>query len=452
MGNRPSRVVLRAPQHQQRRAEAQVCPQTDDRDVLAKMQRASEQAASADALLDPFWGCLMNLDLQDVRPAQPIDVLLLGEHHSPPEPALPGDMPTIDLLRAAAYRAAYGAAPRCCDIYLEESAMRAFVCNGEASHVLPSDLPLTPESSTLERLYAEVMHCIPSRGDLGIRPGACTLGRRQVRVHAFDPRFLAASDWDAHKWGLMSCLLTGARAPVPAMSATRLVELRRFFMGVDRFGYLSRDPFPDDVMAVVARMVGGRADWMDKFMSFHETMVDRIQRRGRKLGALRACGLARVVIEESEPPDSMSTLMSDASDYYLMLRMLAPNRPRDDSPCRHDLAGGTVPRCCIVYAGQKHAAHVRRILLALAGSDAAIDSVKWAKRLPVAAIDTRHATAPVATVDDVLRGLRLFPPDEADNRDDGACGACGEQAHQSRKRSRVQTGPFKPETIECTRL
>jgi len=400
---------------------------------LEMMKRFSERAATATVVMGPCWGCLMNLELRDVEPAQPVDVLLMGELHTPliSKRLQPYEMPTLRLLQAAAYRAAYGAAPRCCDVFVEDTAVRYVVSKGAMMHISPQHFSLFGQS-TLTDLNRELLPCVPGRHGLGERPARssydrCPLGNHQVRVHAFDTRYDQHLDLKAHALGAMRCLSDAADQVVAPSIAARYTEWMRFLMGLDVHGGVTMDEFPAEMLEeFMERYLKGRRDWMAKYMQFRADVVERIQRRARKLGVERAARIGQLVIDTTHQSSmqlkNMRTMEADASDFYLVLRMLSPNRMRETSPCRADIQGGTVPRCCIVYAGKHHTEHVRAILLAINGlgvPQSRRRNVHWdrtvddqtVKMLRVADIETVDARQRAATVDDVLLGLGLHAPE-----------------------------------------
>jgi len=413
-----------------------IAPQTRPADLdrflgrLDTMKESSDRAATATVVMGPYWGCLMNLELRDVEPAQPVDVLLIGELHTPLIFKRPqrSEMQTLALLQAAAYRAAYGAAPRCCDVFIEDTAVRYVVSKGATMHISEQHSSLMGRS-TLTDLNRELLPCIPGRHGLGARPqlsahDRCPLGNHQVRVHAFDTRYDQHLDLKAHYSGIMRYLSDASDEVIAPSIAARYNEWMRFLMGLDVRGGVTMDEFPAEMLEeYMERYLNGRRDWMAKYMQFRSDVVERIQRRARKLGVERAARIGQLVIDTTHQSSmhlkNMRTMEADASDFYLVLRMLSPNRMRETSPCRADIQGGTVPRCCIVYAGAHHVEHVRAILLAINGlrvsrsrrrCDGTVKD-QTTKTLRVADIDTVDALQRVATVDDVLLGLGLHAPE-----------------------------------------
>ena len=360
-------------------------------DDIERLRAASAQAESARLLLGPFWGELMNLELKDVSPTQAIDVLLLGERHDQPfcVPQSPDEISMQTFLQAAAYRAAYGSSPRCCDIFIEYPSI---------DRKLPEWYTSCP--GTLGHLCRSLAPCIPESLGVGIRSEGCPLGRHQVRVHAFD-----------------------TRAPMVQMDliAERFVpDWMHFFMGLDLDGQVTLNPFPQVFFDDYASMHG--LDMPD-LMRFHTQMVKRVQRRAHKLGVERAERIAQLVIHTAPMTQHVFQIQSHASNFYLVLRMLAPSRVRPSSPCVATRPGGTVPRCCIVYAGRSHTAHVRDILMAIEDIDFDpqyhLGRIKLPRNhplkmgvrlgLPVTDIGVNYARK-VTTVGELLLGLKLTIP------------------------------------------
>ena len=361
-------------------------------DDIERLKVASNQAESARRLLGPYWGELMNLELKDVSQSQAIDVLLLGERHDQPfcVPQSPDEISMQTFLQAAAYRAAYGSSPRCCDIFIEYPSI---------DRKLPEWYTSCP--GTLGHLCRSLAPCIPESLGVGIRSEGCPLGRHQVRVHAFD-----------------------TRAPMVQMDliAERFVpDWMHFFMGLDLDGQVTLKPFPQVFFDDYASMHG--LDMPD-LMRFHTQMVKRVQRRAHKLGVERAERIAQLVIQTAPMTQHVFKIQSHASNFYLVLRMLAPSRVRPSSPCVATRPGGTVPRCCIVYAGQSHTEHVRDILMAIEDIDFDIQDhlgrIKLpntgkhplnmgVRGLPVADIGVNYSRR-VSTVGALLLGLNLCIP------------------------------------------
>jgi hypothetical protein len=425
-----------------------MAPQTSAADLdrllgrLDGMQRESDRAATATVVMGPYWGCLMNLELRDVQPTQPVDVLLIGELHTPPilKRPEPYEMETLALLQAAAYRAAYGTTPRCCDVFIEDTAVRYAVSRGATMHIGEQHARLMGRS-TLTDLTRQLLPCIPGRHGLGERPSLsmydrCPLGNHQVRVHAFDTRYYPHLDLEVHHSGAMRHLIDTSEQVIAPSIAARYTEWMRYLMGLDVRGGVTMDEFPAEMLEeYMERYLAGRRDWMAKYMKFRADVVQRIQRRARKLGVDRAAHIGQLVIDTTHRSSlhlkTMGTMEANASNFYLVLRMLSPNNMRDASPCRADIPGGTVPRCCIVYAGKHHVEHVHAILLAINGLGVSQSrrrdsqsrrrdrQIWWdgtvedqtIKMLRVADIDTADALRPVATVDDVLIGLGLQKPE-----------------------------------------
>jgi len=377
---------------------------------LGRMRAASDAAAAATVLIDPFWGSMLKLVLTDVSPGQPIDVLLLGEEHTPPIRAVGrSQMTTLDFLQAAAYRAAYGATPRCCDIFIEHSAARRTAVGGRVRQQRADQFHVDSESCTINLIRKALLPCIPSAAGLGRKSEPCVLGDRQVRVHAFDTRVFSDHANHDHE-EMLRDLRQSSDYALPASFVHQRVEWMRFFMGTDPHGRVTRAPFPHKMMTDFRDYyLRGRDDWLAAYLTLHSVVVDRVQRRAHKLGVDRAAHVAQLVVATWPAEyDTLLHVQAMASDFYLVLRMLAPNNLTANSPCRFDLEGGIVPRCCILYAGQAHSTHVREILLAMSGHRVPLvergsDSVKSVRMSAIEVVGGR----PVRTADELLRRLSL---------------------------------------------
>jgi hypothetical protein len=404
-------------------------------DDIERLKVASNQAESARRLLGPYWGVLMNLELKDDSQSQAIDVLLLGERHDQPfsVPQSPDEISMQTFLQAAAYRAAYGSSPRCCDIFIEYPSI---------DRKLPEWYPSCP--GTLAHLCSSLAPCIPESPGVGIRSEGCPLGRHQVRVHAFDTR--------------------APRVQMHLVTEEFVQDWMYFFMGLDLDGQVTLKPFPQRFFVDYASM---HSMYMPDLMRFHTQMVKRVQRRAHKLGVERAERIAQLVIDTAPMTRHVFKIQSHASNFYLVLRMLAPSRVRPSSPCVATRPGGTVPRCCIVYAGQSHTEHVRDILMAIEDIDFDVQDhlgrIKLpntgkhplnmgVRGLPVADIGVDYSRR-VSTVGELLLGLNLGIPGptqpavadylpQDDPQDDNLAAAIARKLGTFSKARRYRVGTF----------
>jgi len=153
-----------------------------------------------------------------------------------------------------------------------------------------------------------------------------------------------------------------------------------FLMGLDPFGGFTDPPTGS---RVDGRWRSAYPEMMDAFritflqddfklfmgyMRKHKEFSDRARKRARKLGVAKAAALADLVVATSPQEEFTTTLFANASDFYLLLRMMSPYPTRAGSPCAADSRGGVIPRLCIVYGGCMHCDHILRIFGEIMGA------------------------------------------------------------------------------------
>jgi len=311
-----------------------------------------------------------------------LDVLLLADRHTPAIALGLRDVPTIDLLKTASFYAAHGASPRCLDILIEVGVQRATEVLG---NLVPMR-PVVPADDTLSLLREALRDCIPAAAQVaaGRYTGAgCALGFEQVRVHAFDTRVSTqhSSATDAIEQARQDA---GQAANLVVTDINNRRMWMRFFMGLDPQGEFTNTPFPPEMIEQLGDYYNGDEAVLAHVLRVHRRMRDRVQRRAHKLGLARAEWVAEQMIQTSRGltsfgrgalARSLFDVQSDATNYYAMLRMLAPYADRADSPCRADLPGARTPGCAIVYAGAMHVDHIQRALVRMQGYGHASDMV-----------------------------------------------------------------------------
>jgi hypothetical protein len=304
-----------------------------------------------------------------------MSVLLMGEWHEPALSELPeNSVNSIEIMQAAVYTSLHSNNPRCVDIYLENQITRGQVYEDGIFSQAPPVLPRQQlaRQSTLVNMWDKLFPCIPDASETFFKRDrqSCVLGTKGVRVHnwdtrphqsgALDMRPGASEMWDQFvkkRWKPVDELL-------PAMD---LLRWFRWSMGMDWAGDFTGADWPPSVLHTMQHnMFGGNRDWMDKYMVVHDRLAARIRKRAHKLGVDKAKWVAARVVEagrqimSAESP-TLQRVEVEASNFYLLLRMLSPNAPRPGSPCAK-MIGNRTPRCCIVYAGEAHTHSIHRAL------------------------------------------------------------------------------------------
>jgi len=347
------------------------------------LRRQSSAANRATSLIGPRVASVLN-----VRGRWPdggafgLRVLLLGERHSPAPEWLdppPGQMTATQLFQAATYRGL--ARGRCVDFFIEHGIQRSVVTD-QGSRSVPIAQPDTARSSTLQRVRYELDPCVPHASQIRqpTAKRACRLGENGRRVHYFDTRTEMFWDVSQANGDAIDCWrrTSDASDDVPEWMSADLQKWMWFFMGLDPQGGFSAREWPPSTLAPFqAAYLEDNPDYMRAFLRVQAAARERVRRRARRLGVERARWLAEHVAATADAPDSLTVLMANASDLYLMLRMTSPYVARPGSPC----ASG-VPRCCVVYAGVVHTRHVQRTVGSMLGH---VWSMPTARTMPRAA-------------------------------------------------------------------
>ena len=332
--------------------------------VDTRLKAASLRADTATAILGPESASFLA-----VRGRYPdggefeLDALLLGEYHTLARKGSAHEMPALELMMAAVYRAVHGATPRCCDIFLEHHVKREVTLKGGGRYQQTTGGTFThrPGVNTMWDMRRDLASCIPNPKG-GRRKSGCPLGTDQVRVHNWDirPRTQYALEYSLM---LKTYSAKDGTVSLPPSFRTNLLQWQRFFMGLDPNGKFTTKPFPTSMLNELRKhYLDGSGPLLKQFMELHADGVRLVQKRARKLGVDRALWLAGLVIKTSIRPHFFLNIASAATDYYTLLRMLAPNVERAASPCSFSLPGGVTPRCCIVYAGAAHTDHLQLVL------------------------------------------------------------------------------------------
>jgi len=178
------------------------------------------------------------------------------------------------------------------------------------------------------------------------------LGTPGARVHWFDSR--PESSTHGMPSGLQKTIYYGPQVDTPSDDVRG--RWMRALIGLTEDYAVSVDPqVPADLIDLLATVVGAAgAEWWRR--SFQAT-VARVLKRARKVDPHDLGWLARIVVE-TQPHKSLSSVLANAADFYLLLRMLVPYAA--GAAC---VAGA--PRHCVVYAGTFHTEHVLRVMHAI---------------------------------------------------------------------------------------
>lgn len=336
-----------------------------------------------------------------------VNVTLLGEFHTPAIPPGPHDVTTLQLLERAADRAR--ATDQCVDIYLEHSIMRAVkLSTGREFAQQRFHLATGPHVNTLNLLRYDLVPCIPKATTAKTfsytSPHKCPLGRRDVRVHTWDIRPNLRRDasnaaalkrfWDA----------TLKLGPPDLGVQQNYRKWTAFFMGMDPTGGFTDQPWPQAWLNELTRhFLGGDKKLLPGIMSALEAGFARVRKRVAKIGVDNARFLAYYVIEAAGVPVANVEITSQATNFYILLRMFAPNIVRAGSPCAASVDGAVTPHTCIVYAGAAHTKHVQNILAHMTGQafDKPTDS-PFRKRVPLTQVTVDGHPGKIKTVDRLL--------------------------------------------------
>lgn len=340
----------------------------------------------------------------------PVDVrvLLLGDWHTPPRSTPVGDVTVMDLLWGASSRAAR---LRCClDVVLEDPERRAIVkdSKGRVRQYKPGQ---GYHEDTLTSLRLDLRPCLPRPAELkggGSTPCPLLL----TRVHAFDTRPAVTGTADrAHRrmrqvYGKRMYQPLDRYGKAPPVSRE---EWLFFFMCLDADG-VARGPIAPSPMieqVMMSRLFDSNREAMARWLYEHARTARRIQKRAAKLGERRAQMLADLVVMEAGEGRSISDYETDATDYYALLRILAPYADKDRAPCGAGIAGARQSRVVILYAGDHHTRHIYRVLCSLVAADwPDIPHMQPSKRVPMKQLEVRGPNLePCTTGADLLRQL-----------------------------------------------
>jgi len=344
---------------------------------LDELERQSLRAESATTMIGPY-----AMRLVHVRSTYPdgdafeLDVLLMGEQHTAaPKWDHPGsnEMTVAQFLQAATYRGI--ASNACVDIFIEDSIQRSAVVYSveqlDLSQSKPTDI-------TLKRVRDALADCVPGAKEIKDRDKRerhCTLGSTSFRVHTFDTRVnlaIDASDENGPSVGTFRSQLNKVSL-TPKWMLRDKVPVMHFLMGLDPFGGFTDPPtgsrvddrwrsaYPEMMDAFRSTFLQDDHKFFMGYMRKHKEFSDRARKRARKLGVAKAAALADLVVATSTQEEFASTLFANASDFYLLLRMMSPYPTRAGSPCAADSRGGVIPHLCIVYGGCHHCDHILRI-------------------------------------------------------------------------------------------
>lgn len=274
----------------------------------------------AETIVGPMEGTLVDCFGQ-LPSGAPLDlcVLLLGEGH-----VVPADQPGVTAQQLIALA---GQTDRCVDVYVETPVYGRSRAYGGGR--------------TLARLNQWLLPCLTHQ------PG-CDLDAAHVRVHAFDTRVRRAD------WRRDGAVQADAGSPFPG-GWTAAVQRAYFY-------YLSGLGSRPNGFAEHLRdsYLNGSAPDTERWLARHDELAARVRRRTRLMpredvGAVLLAAYAPVRFCD------WGNLMAQASDVYLLLRMIAPY---DDRPQRPANRCGQ-PQSCLVYAGAAHTRHIAHALTRL---------------------------------------------------------------------------------------
>ena len=340
----------------------------------AELAKIDAQIGPRDTLVGPQFGELVRLKLGN----QTVDILLLGEEHTPLPGVLGANEARIDhFLAAAAYRAAYGSRPRCLDIMLETDEYRGMLTDQGWMPLNSRDIPAWPgDLSSIQYLRDVLSGCIPNKHGDTHTLHLCPLGESQVRVHAFDMRFDVTFPTGPLVKVIHRAINVDNSFPANWLNADRTVQdnIWWFLMGLGP--KMSTDLSPDadwpvamydTVSKFMLRSV--KRDQLKaakKVLVHHFQRVSRVvKKRARKVPKKVLVKVTAALIRASSAPD-LTDLLSNATNLLIMLRMLSRNDKRP-GPCDFDQEGGQVPSLCIVYAGLHHIWHISNMCRLLRG-------------------------------------------------------------------------------------
>ena len=384
------------------------------------------QVGNRTTIVGPFIGELQSLRLGSTATRVHVDILLLGEAHTPLPRLLGANEAKIDdFLVAAAYRAAYGNKPRCLDIMLEYPEYRGVRGNNSfLSYAREHSTEWPGTATSLEHVRSFLHGCIPKKRMDPLNRPPCLLGDKQVRVHAFDVRIHIAGPC-----GMLAVALQAAVnnkvGPLPA-AWMHTGKLRHDFwlflmgLGPDLSDDVDWPPIMYNTVAdFLCSEVVQQKDLVKKlYIRSHREMSDVVRKRARKLEPAVLRQVTKALIDAAQVP-TMRYLMADATDLYLFLRMLSRNSDRT-GPCDFAQEGGRVPSLCIIYAGAYHTSHISNTCRLLRGEPAVFVPLcpntgrpryPMTKLLPLKEVDgVDNPTAGNITVNRLLDQIGLHRP------------------------------------------
>jgi hypothetical protein len=340
---------------------------------LAELASANAAVGHAREILGPEVGGLVaTVGTWPSGAAFDVRVLCLGESHS--HGALGPGVSTVELLQAACFRAQESGT--CVDAYVEAPAERRFIRQGPRAADDPPDLWYVAEDDgTLPQLLRRLDGCIPrgqadptierARGQLAGGPGQsaeCPLNLAHARVHAFDARVGAVQgSGDAGQVGLWQqagAYTMSHAAPAACQTPEAVAAWLAYLMGLDpTLRGAATAPPPGFVGALTDLL--GEAQLVEDWMAGHDRIMRRVRKRARAMDVGDVAWLARIVIDTTEIGRQWwGSVMSSATDFYLLLRIFAPYT-KNRGPCGP-------PRHAVVYAGTFHVTHVVRALASMA--------------------------------------------------------------------------------------
>jgi len=331
-------------------------------DVQRELAEAQHTAAAAEGIMGPCEADAAHVVARWPSGA-PIEltVLCLGERHQPHSEE-PRTITVRQLMQVAAVRARRGGT--CVDAYIEASITRAAWRFGRLvrrDRSMPRQV--TGSGASLLQIAWSMAGAVAAPHDVSAQLATNPLGTTGARVHWFDARAESIAGYDDES-GLNEAIYYGEKVPLDRRVAE---EWMATLMGLsDTLRLPEEPPPPPRDLVKLLRRLGGR-EAADDWLEAHAQTVERVSRRARRLPSDDLQWLAGHVIE-TQRTNTLSGVLSNVADFYLMLRMLLPF-PAGNCP-----AGP--PRHCVVYAGNAHTRHVQAILRRI-GSDWGASVVVW---------------------------------------------------------------------------
>lgn len=340
---------------------------------LAELANANAVVENAREILGPeIGGLVVTVGTWPSGAAFDVRVLCLGESHS--QGALSPGVSTVELLQAACFRAQQSGT--CIDAYVEAPVERRFIRQTPRVADDPPDLWFVAEDDgTLPQLLRRLDGCIPQgQADPTIeraraqlvgapgRPSECPLNLAHARVHAFDARVGAVQGLgDAGQvgmWQHLGAYTMSHAAPSACQTPEAVAAWLAYLMGLDPMLQKAATVPPPGFVGALTDLLGDEQlvrDWM----AGHDRIMRRVRKRTRAMAVQDVAWLAQIVIDTTEIDRQWwGSIMSSATDFYLLLRIFAPYT-KDRGPCGP-------PRHAVVYAGTFHVTHVIRALARMA--------------------------------------------------------------------------------------